>query len=452
MSEKHLSPPHVGLTAVLIMGLAGQLAGQSVIFQDPFDTYPTGFLSVVSDPDGAGPLPPVWAQDGCDDGKVATANPNSAPNAVTDYKDGTTDKRLAVRNRHDLTPDEIQAAKVVNSVEANCVDGTDENPLVLYFAIYLGTKASPYYYRLNRYMEITCGTDRAPTPTLATFCSTKTLNHLIPGGDGEIHGSIAVGQLAFIDPNPCDEGVQQQLSYRLTVFDGQSWRELKTENIHTCANYNFITLTIRTDTIEVKLNTTYNGTDCEGPRQDLIATLDRVYRGPFTALVMGGIPNETSGGCWNENNDPGYFEKATVLDDVLLLDGEANYVPNPCQTIGACCYDDAGGGPMLCIETTPDDCANTYNGTYSGALTSCETVKCCHDPFADYDGDGDVDQADFAALQACFTGQAGGLLAGCGCFDRDNAGAGDKDIDSDDWSLFELCASGPGIPANAACE
>jgi hypothetical protein len=71
----------------------------------------------------------------------------------------------------------------------------------------------------------------------------------------------------------------------------------------------------------------------------------------------------------------------------------------------------------------------------------------CHTPFADADGDGDVDQADFAAFQACFSGPGGGLFVNCDCFDRDD----DKDVDSDDAGRFEACASGPGVTASTTC-
>jgi hypothetical protein len=72
----------------------------------------------------------------------------------------------------------------------------------------------------------------------------------------------------------------------------------------------------------------------------------------------------------------------------------------------------------------------------------------CNDPFADADGDGDVDQADFATFQACYTSVGGTYAAGCDCFDRD----GDNDIDSDDLGDFEACASGPGIAADTGCD
>lgn len=75
------------------------------------------------------------------------------------------------------------------------------------------------------------------------------------------------------------------------------------------------------------------------------------------------------------------------------------------------------------------------------------------DPFADADQDGDVDQADFAALQACYTGPGSFTLpAECACFDRPESLEPDGDIDQADLFKFEDCASGPGIPANLACD
>jgi len=77
--------------------------------------------------------------------------------------------------------------------------------------------------------------------------------------------------------------------------------------------------------------------------------------------------------------------------------------------------------------------------------------KFCNDPFADADGDGDVDQDDFAVFQTCFTGSGGGVPEGCNCFDKDPLG-GDGDIDSLDFGVFENCASGPAIPADPGCD
>jgi len=76
------------------------------------------------------------------------------------------------------------------------------------------------------------------------------------------------------------------------------------------------------------------------------------------------------------------------------------------------------------------------------------TGATCNDPFADVDNDDDVDQADFAAFQACFSGSGNDFVGGCECLDRDD----DGDIDSDDAGAFEACASGPGIAADPNCD
>jgi hypothetical protein len=76
---------------------------------------------------------------------------------------------------------------------------------------------------------------------------------------------------------------------------------------------------------------------------------------------------------------------------------------------------------------------------------------CCNYPSVDQDGDGDVDQSDFAAIQLCYTDSGDPNLAFdpemCHCFDLDL----DLDIDSADLETFEACASGPGIPAVPSC-
>jgi hypothetical protein len=98
------------------------------------------------------------------------------------------------------------------------------------------------------------------------------------------------------------------------------------------------------------------------------------------------------------------------------------------------------------------------DGIFQGNGTTCVNSDCefqvCHDPFADADGDGDVDQDDFARFQMCFTGDATGDTLGtyppqnCACFDTD----GDGDVDGTDFTAFQDCASGPGIPADTTCD
>jgi hypothetical protein len=67
-------------------------------------------------------------------------------------------------------------------------------------------------------------------------------------------------------------------------------------------------------------------------------------------------------------------------------------------------------------------------------------------PWPDADRDGDVDQADFAVLQSCFTDD-GGVISDTTMCKRFNRNASeDDDVDSLDVIEFEKCATGPGIP------
>jgi hypothetical protein len=100
---------------------------------------------------------------------------------------------------------------------------------------------------------------------------------------------------------------------------------------------------------------------------------------------------------------------------------------------------DAGGGEYNLFEWTPKK-------------------PICGTPFADADFDFDVDQADFALFQACYTGQGAELdpdnqPAVCKCFDIVGPdGPAENKLDQSDLTYFEGCASGPGIPADPGCD
>lgn len=67
----------------------------------------------------------------------------------------------------------------------------------------------------------------------------------------------------------------------------------------------------------------------------------------------------------------------------------------------------------------------------------------------DFDGDKDVDQADYGYLQACLSGP-GVSQDGAAC--QDAKLDGDSDVDSGDVSIFLACQSGAGIPAERTCD
>ncbi len=81
-------------------------------------------------------------------------------------------------------------------------------------------------------------------------------------------------------------------------------------------------------------------------------------------------------------------------------------------------------------------------------------ISSCNDPFADADGDGDVDQEDFAVFQRCITGadDPSGAFDPeiCQCFNRD--GGDPEDIDEIDLAAFRACGSGPDVPADPDCD
>lgn len=87
----------------------------------------------------------------------------------------------------------------------------------------------------------------------------------------------------------------------------------------------------------------------------------------------------------------------------------------------------------------------------SGALNSPQSVTVTLVVLqgipGDFDGDSDVDQEDFGRFQACLTGIAGGVPAGC---ERANLDF-DNDVDKNDYQKFFHCLTGPNLPGEADC-
>jgi hypothetical protein len=171
-----------------------------------------------------------------------------------------------------------------------------------------------------------------------------------------------------------------------------------------------------------------------------------VFRGASSACAAGaclGSCCKTDGTCEEE-----------PLDHCTSIDGLGGALGSTCgdsTCLGACCL--TAGDCQERKYGGDEDVDGCSPAKFKGIGTICEEDTCpCSIPFADADGDGDVDQADFAVFQACYTGQGGTLATGCECYDVHPAGAGDSDIDTDDWAAFEACASGAGIAADAACD
>jgi hypothetical protein len=89
-------------------------------------------------------------------------------------------------------------------------------------------------------------------------------------------------------------------------------------------------------------------------------------------------------------------------------------------------------------------------GTNAGAFAPGEEVavlgqslfltRPCTIPFPDADGDSDVDMADFAAFQRCYSPMTQ-VRDDCRCFDRNHDGS----VDGTDFHSFEVCAGGTGV-------
>ena len=84
------------------------------------------------------------------------------------------------------------------------------------------------------------------------------------------------------------------------------------------------------------------------------------------------------------------------------------------------------------------------NSVQVGEVQFYGTIRGCSIPFADIDGDGDVDQVDFGAYQACLTGQGNpNTIYECGCFDHDKE---DGDIDTVRFRGVREVRHRPGDP------
>ncbi len=112
------------------------------------------------------------------------------------------------------------------------------------------------------------------------------------------------------------------------------------------------------------------------------------------------------------------------------------------------------GGLEACGNGLDDDCDGVADCEDSDCANDPNCVPPCPVPFADTDGDGDVDQTDFATFQVCFDwpaylGDPGYVFNAelCRCLDWD----GDQDVDTDDTTKFEECASAPGVAASPNC-
>lgn len=101
-------------------------------------------------------------------------------------------------------------------------------------------------------------------------------------------------------------------------------------------------------------------------------------------------------------------------------------------------YRNAGGYTVSLTATGPGGSDTSTRDAYVNVLPLG----------ADFDGDGDVDQEDFAHLQLCLSGTSlPQNEPACANARLDE----DADVDADDFRLFQECMSGAGIAASSNC-
>jgi hypothetical protein len=96
---------------------------------------------------------------------------------------------------------------------------------------------------------------------------------------------------------------------------------------------------------------------------------------------------------------------------------------------------EANGGIYTCQVS--NDCGGALS---NGALLGTPVPP-------DFDGDGDVDDADREAFEACSSGPAVPLAPGCDAQDLDR----DNDVDQSDFAVFQRCYSGENVLADPDC-
>ncbi|MBI4581057.1 MAG: hypothetical protein HY718_15240 [Planctomycetes bacterium] len=339
------------------------------------------------------------------------------------------------------------------------VMATDLNPLVLelamqahrprydnsYLSLGAGFAAAPTDYAWSNF----CGCS-APDPRYPVICAQDSpAANCPPSGAAPHVPCIAVGFVAYLDPDPCHCGESHLGSFNdhLSFYDGQKWYRLREGLLPGSGDFRLrnkehrIRVTVKLTTLKVELTTPETGeySWCELPRD---------YLGPFSSLNAGyTVPCQLKTGVWECRGDPydpvcgvGPPGGSVPYYDNLVLHGGVCYEPSP----GACCFPDTA-----CTSAYGGDCA-TLGGEPAGAGTNCATTACCPPLRPDHDMDGDADLEDFGWFQTCLSVAAylPPPTLPCTCADLD----GDGDVDVDDFNVFAGCMLGPGVPANPNCD
>ncbi len=351
------------------------------------------------------------------------------------------------------------------------------------------------------YFELSMDDDHAPYNWDWQYCSQLMAGgakgyiqpHLIRS-DGQVHKAFAIGVLATYDSTPCDlDSGWKPSQDRVVVYDGRAWKELKAgyADIPNTSppdmadpswkdGCNRVDFAIGADYIEVRLRNNDGSAGSENlnaqgkiPNGYWVARIPRLvngvgYTGPFNKVSIGvaaGL-DQTVPTCVNVGEDdiPDMrCNGGANLHGVCSSDADC-----PPATVASCPRIEGSGDPFVdnielydgVFAGPPSACCKpdrtcslldemacaAVGGTLHSGVTSCTPNPCCPTPWADDNGDGHVDMADFAALQRCLTiGMTSPTIApGCICFDKN----GDNAVTGVDVDLFVNCASasGPGGP------
>lgn len=140
------------------------------------------------------------------------------------------------------------------------------------------------------------------------------------------------------------------------------------------------------------------------------------------------------------------------LNDVNLTDDGVNVVGATTANLMLHNVAVSESGAKLHAVVT-DTCGQSASSTVATLLV---VEIPCHDPFADSDGDGDVDMYDFGVFQSCFSGLEFYTDPACRCFDRDGNDVVNALDLGDPWNpqpnTFMACFSGAAIPADPDCD
>ena len=194
------------------------------------------------------------------------------------------------------------------------------------------------------------------------------------------------------------------------------------------------------------------------------------YEGIDTLLLPASVANEyhqwTAGVCYNPEDGRAYWN--LWLDGNQLMfagnsaDGSAGSPVGPGGLVFSfrTWANDTGHDPFVAIGDMGVPYPDYWDMEFDWVrLVSWSQPGCpfwdgsgtigrplCSRPFADLDGDGDVDQVDFGIFQQCYMGAAEQSLGSvyCGCLDRSSDGV----INRDDLEAFLKCAttSGSAVP------